>query len=117
MTSGAPPAVQSLATTRAMVLGVLVTIGVAWFVTVPGVVLALVGGGIPVLLAPRFGRPGLPAMLVAGGVVLGALIGVLALGHGRATYRLGAVIVTTLATGPWLAIAAFLHWSRRRSVS
>jgi hypothetical protein len=87
-----------------------VTTGVAWFLSVPGVVLAVVGGGIPALLARRFPRP--PALVVLGGVAAGALIGLLALGDGSLALRLGVAAVVTLAAAPWLAIASMVRWSR-----
>lgn len=111
---GLPPGLYGAAVTRALLLGVLVTAGVAWLLSVPAVIVALVCASIPAFLTPRLASVRLALLATVGGALFGGLAGSLTIGEGSLPFRLGAGVVAGLAVGPWLAIWGLTRRPSRR---
>ncbi|HXQ27736.1 MAG TPA: hypothetical protein VN848_00575 [Gemmatimonadales bacterium] len=97
---------------RALMLGVVAMGGVAWIVSLAGVVGGLAGGVPLALLTPRSARPRGPLAATVLGALLGAMLGSYYFGHGPMRGRLVGGVVATLAVAPWAFVLAFVLWAR-----
>jgi hypothetical protein len=97
---------------RALMLGVVAMGGVAWIMTLGGVLGGLAGGLPLALLTPRSPRPRGPLLATVVGAALGAMLGAWYFGHGLDRFRVVGGLVATLATAPWSFVLAFVLWAR-----
>ncbi len=94
---------------RALALGVFAMAAVAWIVSAPAVLVALIGGAPVALLIPRvtWVRRAMGLLVLAS--VAGALAGSLAFGRGGVASRLMAALVAGCAVAPWLVVVGWVR--------
>lgn len=108
------PPLYRLRAGRALVLGLFAMGAVAWIVTVPGIVGALIAGIPLAALTPKFARLTTPLIATFGAALTGAIVGAMAYGQGAGLIRLVAGIIAGVAAAPWCVVLAFMLWTRAR---
>ena len=100
---------------RALMLGVMAMGGVAWIVSLAGVLGGLAGGVPLAVLTPR--SPRLRASLVSTvtAATLGAMLASFYFGHGSLRLRMVSGLIAALAVAPWALVLAFVLWARRHA--
>jgi hypothetical protein len=97
---------------RALLIGAAAMAAVAWVISVPGVVFALLAGAAAAVFTYRMRTLGLMVAWIASSAVGGALIGSVQFGRGTVTMRLLAALIASLAVVPWCVVLAVVLRAR-----
>jgi len=90
-------------------MGVFAMAAVAWIVSAPAVLVALIAGAPFALLVPRVAWVRRAMVLLVLAAVAGALAGSLAFGRGAVASRLVAALVASCAVAQWLVVVGFVR--------
>jgi len=102
----------ALRASRGLAFGFIVVALVAWLVTLPGVVAALVLGAPLAWLASKRRLLILPILATVVASTVGAFAGALYFGGGTVTARLLSGLLAAVAVAPWLVVVQVVLWGR-----